>query len=71
MARVWSRPAGEPDLDGMDYWEYFGVRLVEHADIPPGATVLDVACGTGSSLFPAAAQVGAQGHVTGIDVCPG
>ena len=68
MARVWSRPAGEPDLDGPDYWEYFGVRLVEHADIPPGAKVLDVACGAGSSLFPAAEKTGAQGYVTGIDI---
>lgn len=71
MTRVWSRPGGESDLDGPDYWDYFGVRLVEHAAIPLGAKVLDVACGTGSSLFPAAEKTGAQGYVTGIDICPG
>ena len=71
MSRIWSRPIGESDLDGIDYWEYFGLRLVEYAAIPPGAKVLDVGCGTGSSLFPAAEKAGAAGHVIGIDICPG
>jgi ubiquinone/menaquinone biosynthesis C-methylase UbiE len=71
MARVWGRPAGVSDLNGPDYWDYFGVRLVEHAAIPPGAKVLDVGCGTGSSLFPAADRVGPGGTVVGIDICPG
>jgi O-methyltransferase/aklanonic acid methyltransferase len=71
MERIWSRPIDISDLDGIDYWEYFGVRLVEHAAIPPGAWVLDVGCGTGSSLFPAAEKTGAAGHVIGVDICPG
>ena len=71
MARIWSRPVSVSDLDGPDYWGYFGVRLVEHAAIPPGAKVLDVGCGTGSSLFPAEKKTGASGHATGIDICPG
>ena len=54
MARIWSRPLGMNDRAGADYWEYFGVRLVEHAVIPPGGLLLDVGSGTGSSLFPAA-----------------
>lgn len=70
MARIWSRPIGLTDLDGPDYWDYFGVRLVEHAAIPPGARVLDVGCGTGSSLLPAAEKTGPRGHVMGIDICP-
>jgi len=70
MERTWSRPIGVSDLNGPDYWDYFGARLVEHAAIPPGARVLDVACGTGSSLFPAAEKVGANGYATGIDICP-
>jgi ubiquinone/menaquinone biosynthesis C-methylase UbiE len=71
MTRIWSRPIGVPDLDGQDYWEYFGDRLVEHAEIYPGAKVLDIACGTGSSLFPAAKKTGPLGYVTGFDICPG
>ena len=71
MARIWSRPVGVSDLDRPHYWDYFGVRLVEHAAIPPGAKVLDVGCGGGSSLFPAAAKTGARGYVIGIDICPG
>ena len=71
MTRIWSRPAGISDLDGPDYWDYFGVRLVEQAAISPGEKVLDVACGTGPSLFPAAENTGEHGHVIGIDICPG
>jgi len=71
MTRIWSRPIGLTDPNGPDYWEYFGDRLVTHADIPSGAMVLDIGCGTGSSLFPAAWQTGSRGHVTGIDICPG
>ena len=71
MARIWSRPIGVSDLNGPDYCDYFGVRLVECAVITLGDRVLDVGCGTGSSLFPAAERTGARGHVVGIDICPG
>ncbi len=70
MARIWSRPIGVSDPEGPDYWDYFGVRLAERAAIPLGARVLDVGCGTGSSLFPAVERTGARGHVVGIDICP-
>ncbi|PWB50454.1 MAG: hypothetical protein C3F13_16005 [Anaerolineales bacterium] len=70
MARIWSRPVGVSDLDGPDYWDYFGGRLVECATIPLGAKVLDLGCGTGSSLLPAAERAGSSGHVVGIDICP-
>jgi O-methyltransferase/aklanonic acid methyltransferase len=70
MARIWSRPIGVSDPDGPDYWDYSGFRLVEYAAIPPGAQVLDVGCGTGSSLFPTAEKVGAGGYAIGIDICP-
>ena len=70
MARIWSRPLGISNLDGPDYWDYFGVRLVECATIPLGARLLDVGCGTGSSLLPAAKRTGARGRVVGIDICP-
>ncbi len=69
MPRPWSRPIGVSDLDGPDYWEYFGNSFVERAAIPPGARVLDVGCGDGSSLFPSAEKIGPNGFVTGIDIC--
>jgi len=65
----WSKPAGMSGPDGPNYWEYFGSRLVELATIGRGSSVLDVGCGTGSSLFPAAERVRPGGHVVGIDIC--
>ena len=70
MADIWSRLAGTSGYGGPDYWEYFGARLVEHAAIGPGTEVLDVGCGVGSSLFPAADKTGPDGRATGIDICP-
>jgi len=70
MARIWSRPLGVSDLNGPDYWDYFGGKLVAYAGIPLGSIVLDVGCGTGSSLFPAAKKTGSEGYAIGIDICP-
>jgi ubiquinone/menaquinone biosynthesis C-methylase UbiE len=64
-----SRPVGSSDDKAIDYWGYFGRRLVELADIGNGARVLDVGCGQGSSLFPEVEKVGPTGKVVGIDLC--
>jgi len=53
------------------YFPIFGEWLVETAQIPKGAKVLDVACGRGAVLFPAAERVGPRGQVTGIDLADG
>ena len=53
------------------YFPIFGAWLVETAQIPKGAKVLDVACGRGAVLFPAAERVGSSGYVTGIDLAEG
>lgn len=71
MTRIFSRPVGVHDPEGPDYWDYFAARLVERADIFPAARILDVGCGTGSSLFPAAKKAGPRGYAVGIDLCPG
>ncbi len=42
-------------------------RLAERAAIPPGARVLDVATGTGTVAFEAAAMTGPEGRVVGVD----
>ena len=53
------------------YFPIYGQWLVDTAQIPEGATVLDVACGRGAVLFPAAQRVGAKGKVIGIDLAEG
>jgi ubiquinone/menaquinone biosynthesis C-methylase UbiE len=46
-------------------------RLVAAADLREGERVLDVACGTGVVARLAAAEVGADGAVAGVDLEPG
>ncbi|MCI0549826.1 MAG: methyltransferase domain-containing protein [Anaerolineae bacterium] len=53
------------------YFPIFGQWLAETAQIPEGSKVLDVACGRGAVLFPAAERVGPRGRVTGIDLAEG
>lgn len=53
------------------YFPIFGQWLVDTAQIPEGSKVLDVACGRGAVLFPAAEQVGPSGKVIGIDLAEG
>lgn len=43
-------------------------HLVEIADVLPGQTVLDVACGTGIVARTVADRVGTTGHVIGVDL---
>lgn len=49
----------------------FVAALVDRAALEPGAMVIDLACGTGFVARAAAARVGSDGHVVGIDVNPG
>jgi ubiquinone/menaquinone biosynthesis C-methylase UbiE len=57
--------------EGIRRFPHFGRRLVEVAELPTGAHVLDVATGRGAILFPAAERVGLEGSVLGIDIAPG
>ncbi|MER5433989.1 methyltransferase domain-containing protein [Streptomyces sp. NPDC002588] len=49
----------------------FVTALVDAADLYPGATVLDLACGTGFAARAAAAQAGPTGRVAGVDLNEG
>ncbi len=46
-------------------------RLLEMAELKPGESVLDVACGTGLVTFPAAKSVAPNGNVIGTDISNG
>jgi len=50
------------------FWARFGRATVERLTLRPGARVLDVCCGSGASALPAAAAVGPEGSVTGVDI---
>lgn len=59
-------------LPKQDYWSTpFAEALLQHLDLFPGATILDIASGHGIPAFHLAEQVGPAGHVLGIDLRAG
>jgi ubiquinone/menaquinone biosynthesis C-methylase UbiE len=62
LAAMWNRSAPTFDQVGPRVFADLGRQLVEFAQIDPGTEVLDIACGRGAILFPAARQVGASGR---------
>ncbi len=59
------------DAAPLGFWARHGERAVARIRLKPRAWVLDVGCGTGASALPAAAAVGLDGQVIGIDVAEG
>jgi ubiquinone/menaquinone biosynthesis C-methylase UbiE len=53
------------------YWQFLSPKTVELVSLRPGDAVLDVACGTGPAIFPAAEAVGPTGRVVGVDYADG
>jgi SAM-dependent methyltransferase len=52
-----------------DYWSTpFAEALLQHLDLLPGLSILDIACGEGLPAFHLAEQVGPAGRVLGIDI---
>ena len=71
-----TEPAEQPDLAAARAYEDFlvpalfgewGPRLAAAAELAPGQSVLDVACGTGVLARAAARAVAPTGRVTGLD----
>jgi ubiquinone/menaquinone biosynthesis C-methylase UbiE len=56
------------DDEPLGFWARIGRRTIERLDLPQGASVLDVGCGTGASALPAAEKVGPHGRVIGVDL---
>ena len=67
----WDRAASTYEQSWQKQLEPAQTRLMEMADLRPGETVLDLACGTGLVTFRAADAVGAGGAVTGTDISEG
>src|SRR5690348_17597469 len=48
----------------------FREKILRHARLAPGESVLDIGCGTGTVAIVAKRQVGPRGVVSGIDPSP-
>lgn len=68
ISQVFDEAAADFDMSGIDFFTPLGERLAELGGAAPGEDVLDVGCGAGASLLPAAVRVGPSGSVTGIDL---
>ncbi|HEX3342626.1 MAG TPA: class I SAM-dependent methyltransferase [Pseudolabrys sp.] len=67
-ASTYNAAADHFDDDPLAFWDRYGRGTIEHLALAPGATVLDVGCGSGASAIPAAKAVGPHGHVIGVDL---
>lgn len=71
VVSLFDRASGSYDRVGVEFFGVFGRRLVERAAVHIGEKVLDVGCGRGAVLFPAAEAAGPTGRIIGIDLAPG
>ncbi len=67
-AMAYNSAADHFDDTPLAFWSVYGRRTVERLGLLPGATVLDIGCGTGASALPAAEIVGPGGKVLGVDL---
>jgi ubiquinone/menaquinone biosynthesis C-methylase UbiE len=67
-AATYNAAADHFDDEPLGFWARIGQRTIERLALSPGASVLDVGCGTGASALPAAEAVGPRGQVVGVDL---
>ena len=63
-----TQAAARYDEGGTEFFQEMGARLVDQANVRPGAHVLDVGCGKGAVTVPAARLAGEGGRVHAIDL---
>lgn len=71
MTEVWAKyiePSGQP---GPDYWNFFARRVVDLANIPQGASILDIGTYDGNVLFKAMGKAGPSSFGIGVDIYGG
>ncbi|QGZ40942.1 methyltransferase family protein [Pseudoduganella flava] len=70
QAALWNGSAGAAWVDNQDLLEalFRPFEPLLAAAIAPGAQVLDVGCGTGSTTLAIARQLAGTGHATGLDI---
>lgn len=68
VAATYNAAADHFDDDPLAFWDRVGRSTVARLNLADGASVLDVACGSGASAIPAAEQVGPGGMVLGVDL---
>jgi len=72
QARLWNGPAGRAWVEAQEVLDQvlkpFEALLVAAVAAAPRRRVLDVGCGTGSTVLAVARLLGAEGHCTGIDI---
>lgn len=67
-AETYNAAADHFDDFPLAFWDRYGQRTIHRLNLRQGASVLDVACGSGASALPAAKAVGSTGRITAVDL---
>jgi len=71
LVGAYERAAPTYERVGVAHHAPFAERLAQLVLLGPGGRALDVGCGAGGALLPAARRVGPTGEAVGVDLAPG